>query len=154
MTEMYHTKWFTFRDLTRAKMEHFSYQCSSLIHNVGSAETTPPKDSIFSATRSLPCKVQTSELWTIWYHQVPHGLQQQKQTQEETRNGSLNLAGKFCVAVVEVRREGREEAEEWHELAEEAVSMKCFFFFFFWGYIVSLSCECVNSDVTWSHWLA
>ena len=47
---------------------------------------------------------------------------------EETRNGSLTLAGKFCVAVVEVRREGREEAEEWRELVEEAVSVKCFFF--------------------------
>ena len=33
------------------------------------------------------------------------------------------------MAVVEVRREGREEAEEWRELAEEAVSVKCFFFF-------------------------
>ena len=29
----------------------------------------------------------------------------------------------ICVAVVEVRREGREEAEEWRELAEEAVSV-------------------------------
>ena len=48
---------------------------------------------------------------------------------EETRNGSLTLAGKFCVAVVEVRREGREEVEEWRELVEEAVSVKCFFFF-------------------------
>ena len=37
--------------------------------------------------------------------------------------------GKFCVAVVEVRREGRVEAEEWHELAEEVVSVKGFFFF-------------------------
>ena len=34
------------------------------------------------------------------------------------------------MAVVEVRCEGREEAEEWRELAEEAVSVKCFFFFF------------------------
>ena len=36
---------------------------------------------------------------------------------------------KFYVAVVEVRREGREEAEEWRELTEEAVSVKWFFFF-------------------------
>ena len=32
------------------------------------------------------------------------------------------------MTVVEVWREGREEAEEWRELAEEAASMKCFFF--------------------------
>ena len=35
---------------------------------------------------------------------------------------------KFCVTVVEVRREERGGAEEWRELAEEAASMKCFFF--------------------------
>ena len=40
------------------------------------------------------------------------------------------------------------EAEEWRELAEEAVSVKCFFFL---SYIVSLSSERVNSDVAWSH---
>ena len=39
------------------------------------------------------------------------------------------------------------EAEEWRELAEEAVSVK----FFFLSYIVSLSSERVNSDVAWSH---
>ena len=32
------------------------------------------------------------------------------------------------MAVVEVRREGKEEVEEWRELVEEAVSVKCFFF--------------------------
>ena len=36
------------------------------------------------------------------------------------------------MALVEVRREGREEAEECRELAEEAVSVN--FFFFFGGY--------------------
>ena len=40
------------------------------------------------------------------------------------------FAPAICVAVVEVRREGREEAEEWRELAEEAVNMNFFFFFF------------------------
>ena len=35
---------------------------------------------------------------------------------------------KFCVTVVEVRREERGGAEEWRELAEEAASVKCFFF--------------------------
>ena len=39
------------------------------------------------------------------------------------------MAGKFCVALVEVRRERREEAEECRELAEEAVSVNFFFFF-------------------------
>ena len=42
------------------------------------------------------------------------------------------------------------EAEEWRELAEEAVSVKCIFL----SYIVFLSSERVNSDVAWSHWLA
>ena len=35
------------------------------------------------------------------------------------------------MTVVEVRREGRGEVEEWRELAEEAVSVNFFFFFFF-----------------------
>ena len=134
MTEMYHTKWVTFRDLTRAKMEHFSYQCSSLIHIVGSAETTPPKDSIFLATRSLPCKVQTSKLWTIWYHQVPHGLQQQKQTHEETRNGSLTLAGNsvWWWWRFDVKRGSRGLAWTYRG------SCECEFFFFFFFFEVIL----------------
>ena len=48
------------------------------------------------------------------------------------------------MAVVEVRREGREEAEEWRELAEEAVSLKFFFFFFFlrlYGFFKLRVCE-------------
>ena len=55
------------------------------------------------------------------------------------------------MAVVEVRREGREEAEEWRELAEEAVSVKCFFFFWRLYCFFKL---CVNSDAAWSYWRA
>ena len=56
------------------------------------------------------------------------------------------------MAVVDVWREGREEAEEWRELAEEAVSVKCFFFIFWRLYCFFKLC--VNSDVAWSYWLA
>ena len=46
----------------------------------------------------------------------------------------------ICVAVVEVRREGRDEKRG-------SCEVKCFFFFF-------LTVDLSEADVTWSHWLA